>query len=284
MDIATIQELPFVRLWKNRESESACTESARRFWDLRADEFNKITHAVDREERYELVRFLEDRGALAPGGRVLDLGCGAGRYALEFARRGLAVTGIDISPKMIAHAKRNVAEAGLGGCEFFASPWEQLDCVPGSFTASYDLVFASMSSAVHDEATLLRFHAASRGYCFLSGFIHRRDLLLQRLSDAILQAGELPAHEGSIYFAFNVLWQNGIYADCLCRHSGWTHTMSVEACVEAYRDPLAQRGGMEAEKMEELLHRELAPLARGGQVEREVKSRVGWLFWSADKR
>lgn len=38
----------------------------------------------------------------APGNRALELGVGTGRVALPLAARGVAVTGIDISPKMLA--------------------------------------------------------------------------------------------------------------------------------------------------------------------------------------
>jgi len=49
---------------------------------------------------------------LSPGWRVLDLGCGQGLYATEFARRGLRVTGIDLSAGSIAYARRQAAVNG----------------------------------------------------------------------------------------------------------------------------------------------------------------------------
>lgn len=39
------------------------------------------------------------------GRRVLDAGCGTGRVAIELARRGFAVTGIDADPDMLAEAR-----------------------------------------------------------------------------------------------------------------------------------------------------------------------------------
>lgn len=41
--------------------------------------------------------------------QVLDLGCGTGGHALELARRGYAVTGVDLSAEMLAVAKEKVA-------------------------------------------------------------------------------------------------------------------------------------------------------------------------------
>lgn len=43
------------------------------------------------------------------GGRVLELGCGAGRLLLPLARAGFEVTGVDNSPAMLARARRHLA-------------------------------------------------------------------------------------------------------------------------------------------------------------------------------
>jgi SAM-dependent methyltransferase len=37
---------------------------------------------------------------------VLDAGCGTGRVAIELARRGIAVTGVDVDPSMIDTARK----------------------------------------------------------------------------------------------------------------------------------------------------------------------------------
>ncbi|MET0254548.1 MAG: class I SAM-dependent methyltransferase [Luteibacter sp.] len=50
---------------------------------------------------------------VAPGGRLLDLGCGTGLDAAEFARRGYAVTASDWSPQMVERTRARAEAAGL---------------------------------------------------------------------------------------------------------------------------------------------------------------------------
>lgn len=52
-------------------------------------------------------------GRLAPGSRILDLGCGPGCDAEYFASRGHRVTAIDWSPAMVAEARRRMRAADL---------------------------------------------------------------------------------------------------------------------------------------------------------------------------
>ena len=39
--------------------------------------------------------------------KILDIGCGTGRHAIELAKRGYQVTGIDLSDSMLMRAQEN---------------------------------------------------------------------------------------------------------------------------------------------------------------------------------
>ncbi len=53
------------------------------------------------------------RRGVGPGAAVLDAGCGTGRYAVELARRGFAVTGLDRSSDLLEEARSRARDAGL---------------------------------------------------------------------------------------------------------------------------------------------------------------------------
>lgn len=60
-------------------------------------------------------------GTIAPGERVVDVGCGAGIDSLIAARMtgpGGAVIGVDMTPAMVDRARKSAKEVGLGNVEF----------------------------------------------------------------------------------------------------------------------------------------------------------------------
>jgi ubiquinone/menaquinone biosynthesis C-methylase UbiE len=80
------------------------------------------------------------RRALAPflrvdeSDRALDVGCGVGRWSLIMAANGADVTGIDVSPSMVAEANRRAEERGLSSrCRFVEGDVAELE-LDGTFS------------------------------------------------------------------------------------------------------------------------------------------------------
>lgn len=84
--------------------------------------------------------------------RVLDLGCGSGKGALALGRRGFEVTGIDLSPVAIAHARAQAAREDL------SIRFEQGDIAkPLSFPQSgFDAVISNLTLHMFAEAAVHR--------------------------------------------------------------------------------------------------------------------------------
>ncbi len=70
--------------------------------------------------------------------KTIDLGCGAGNYAIYFTSMGFDVTGVDISPTAIKIAKENAKKKGVK-CNFLvADVLGDLDGVKETFDFAYD--------------------------------------------------------------------------------------------------------------------------------------------------
>jgi len=90
-------------------------KSVRDAWDLAADSYAQGQASGRDFYRYE---FFGPAQATICGNveglELVDVGCGSGYFAREMAARGARVTGVDISPRMIALARDQEAAAPLG--------------------------------------------------------------------------------------------------------------------------------------------------------------------------
>jgi SAM-dependent methyltransferase len=81
----------------------------RPFYDEYAWAYDLIIPPPGRAQCDFIAETLARRGAGA-GSLVLDAGCGTGRHAVELARRGYAVEGVDLSSQLVAVARRRAED------------------------------------------------------------------------------------------------------------------------------------------------------------------------------
>ncbi|MFN8035545.1 MAG: class I SAM-dependent methyltransferase [Acidimicrobiia bacterium] len=124
--------------------------------------------------------------SLGPG-RVLDAGCGTGRVAVELARRGHEVAGVDLDPMMLDAARQKAPELD----------WHHGDLSTWRLDARFDrivlagnvMLFLDPGSEGLVVANLAR-HLAPGGL-LVAGFQLRKGRLDPRIFDGLAAAADL---------------------------------------------------------------------------------------------
>lgn len=135
----------------------------RRAWDDMAAWFEKH-HRADLEQQGGMIwAFFPERELRllgdVRGKDVLELGCGAARWAVALARAGARVTGLDLSPRRLDQARAQIARAGVDVALVEASA-EDVPLPDRSFDLIFcdvgAMTFADPYRTVPEAARLLR--------------------------------------------------------------------------------------------------------------------------------
>lgn len=131
-----------IKVWRERiQAHDAQTFKARGgreypdMWDALAANFKDDPH----RKNDPIVSFIE--GWLRPDSTVLDVGGGAGRYALPFALRAGQVTNVEPSPSMIAAFEQSARDAGIGNASALQANWEEADTEPANVVFCANVVY-----------------------------------------------------------------------------------------------------------------------------------------------
>ncbi len=251
----------------------------KQLWDGAAAEQQRVFSLGLNDYNAALLRFWREEGLLWPGCRVLDVGCGVGKYGTCLAALGCAVTLTDCSGEMLRRAEENMRG--------FQTPWAvveaDFDAVTGrepAFAGGFDLVLSTMSPAIHNGETVRKMSALSRGACFLARFQSWeepvRDALLRRMGLEPRRRGESCAADAAAIL--RAVREAGHEVQTRTVEYRWSDPRSPEAMADYLcRRIFSGDGSLRGPALEAA--RELA--GENGVVEDGVNTEVLWIWWKA---
>ena len=179
-----------------------------------------------------------ERSALRPGMTLLDVGTGTGgNIAIPAAQRGATVTGVDITPELLAQARRRAGRAGV------RVDWVEADALDLPFgDGGFDRVistFGAMFAPDHERAAAELVRVCAPGGRVLmttwldGGFAGELFELTASFLPASSSAGGPPAAWGSRKHVEDVFDAAGAQPS-LERETAWLHFRSIEDAVRSY--------------------------------------------------
>jgi 2-polyprenyl-3-methyl-5-hydroxy-6-metoxy-1,4-benzoquinol methylase len=145
-------------------SSEAEDELVARYFHDHATQFDDIYRVRERGVRglrdrlsrgtvIERLRFADDVASRIKPERVLDVGCGSGRFAVDLAERGARVVGLDFAPDMVGLARELADQEGVSSrCLFLQQDFMTWD-EPGRFDMG---LAVGVTDYVRDPAPLVK--------------------------------------------------------------------------------------------------------------------------------
>jgi len=265
----------FEQLWVEKHEDSY-RDADPSCWDNRVQEFNRNKP----DERINLITdFLLQKRMLTKASTVLDIGCGPGKFALEFAKTAQYVIGVDIAPKMIQAARENSSKQRFSNVEFVELDWQKVDLAALEWSKKFDLITAIMSPAINNKENLDKMIQASKGYCLICHFLERFDSVGDELQKHVFgQKKEDKYGNRGLYCLFNILWLAKLYPEIHYVSSDRQVNRTVEEAYHHYVNRFRARTELTPTE-KSLIKDFLEEKSTAGLINERIRSKMAFVYW-----
>ncbi len=250
-------------------------QAALKMWDSMAAGFAQS--AIPDANSSFTMKLIEQNGMCPSGSRVLDVGCGAGKYAIALAKAGAMVVATDFSEQMLAQAKQCAARYGINSITFSQDDWAQADIAEKKWHKAFEFVLCSMTPAVFDEATLQKAIDACGGWLLITKPCRRTNSVIDKLTELLgldPSGGKADYH---IQLAFSRLWDLGALPHLSYDGQIWNSGKPLEEAILYYTNRL-ESSGILTEAQQTTLRDYLTNIAVDGIVNEETHTTVTAIY------
>ena len=264
--------------WSKKDNRQG--ELQAKLWDKKAGQYKEKT--IPTPEENPFLKQVYEEMQIDEHTRILDIGCGAGRFSLALAKSGAQVTGTDVSSEMIMAAKELAEKEHQKNVSFFHADWSSMEIEKMGFLKNFDLVFAHMTPAVADYHTLEKMCNCSKNKCFLVKPSRRSDMVL----DGAFQAAGIEKNkketDTSVAMIFSYLWLKGYSPYISYRDEVWEIGQSVEDMLAWCIDRANLQGEVTWEQRGKM-QAYLSDISENGRITERTNTTIVTMSWCVER-
>lgn len=275
----------FDKLWETLKPNDGMQHN-KETWDRLAEHWKddpKDVEEIKNKQYIELTNYLTERGALTKDTEVIDIGCGSGGYAIEFAKRAKRVTCLDVSPKMLEYCKESAVENELLNIDFLECDFLNEDIA--NWDNKYDFVFTSLSPAMDGLQSIEKVNKMTRKWCFNNSFVYRKDNLRNAVKENVYnQPISNNWGNSSTYCLFNILWHMGYKPEIRYYKEVISHTydFNMELCHSVTTNIIRDRAPTD-EEVKMTYNYLKTNMVKDGKITKVTDSLYAWTLWNVEE-
>lgn len=283
----TAEDLAYFVTLLERKPPDTPEHSAKK-WNQRAEFWQKerVHHRKGDDRVASAMHYLTQRGVLQPSYSIADIGCGPGRFVAAFAKQVHDVVGLDISEKMVAYGMEHIHRAGVTNAVLHTCDFQSLDVEQAGYTGAFDLIFSSMTPAIHGMNGLLKSMQMSRRWCFHITHLSGRNYLREQIQQEVFGYTKSQQWTGQWFYALvNVLFLLGYHPETTYEahhQDNWVHPDAEY--VEFLMEHMLPVEEMTKENAEKILNWLLAHQNEDGLVHEVTDASYGRILWDVQNR
>jgi len=254
------------------------------FWDRMALDYDKNdTGKPSLAEQVEIdISELSEAGLIKEGMRVLDVGCGTGLIATAFAQHGMEVVAIDFSKEMLKQFRKNIPQDLNSKIRIIEADWNSVNLNKYNLKHYFDLSYASMTPAIRNPQSFLKFHNSSRHGCYYKLWAGKRIRSLHdKLSNHLCR--ELMSYTTwNFTMPFNLLCAMGYKPSIHYQKTSWEKSQQIEKFADHYMDYFSNLLDIPQNEARDKIVEYLKTIANNGIITEHYKGYKATLIWMVD--
>jgi SAM-dependent methyltransferase len=253
--------------------------STTEYWDNASITYNTQNNELASRKTDKIIKLLKKNKLIFKNCNILEIGCGTGLMAKEFAKNNCNVTAIDFSKGMIKRCLADIPENIEYRVKFLHLDWNKINLKQKKWQKKFDLVAAFMSPAISTPESFYKMIKASRRGCIIKGWAKKQKHDILDSLWKILMNRPLEDKPQNFLFKLNLLFSMGYFPELTFDKIEWEETIELKKELQTQLTFFRKISDKDDKELTKIITDYLKTIEKNNLIYKKHKGLTATAYW-----